>query len=170
LFDGIQQSAMAKTKFSVLIHTCNDALQLGRTLDSLRPSDDVVVVDHASTDDTVKVAREHGARIVNAVNGVDHGAYVQDARNDWILCLSPDEALGDDLEASLFEWRDEEHHDAAMGFNVAVREQNGHGWKITGPQMRLANRKQVNWTGDFPPENPAAPALQGHIVKVKAAS
>lgn len=166
LAGSIKQSAMAKTKFSVLIHACNHALQLGRALDSLRPSDDVVVIDHGSTDDTVKIARDHGARVVSGVTGVDHGAYVQDAHNDWVLCLSPDEALAEDLEASLFEWREAEHQNGQIGFNVAIREQNGHGWKVVGPQMRLANRKQVNWTGDFPPDNPSAPALQGHILRI----
>jgi len=32
--------------------------------------------------------------------------------------------------------------------------------------MRLANRKQINWTGDLPPANPKAPALAGHILRI----
>jgi glycosyltransferase involved in cell wall biosynthesis len=160
---------MPKTKISALIHTSNDALHLGRALDSLRPCDEVVVVDHGSTDDTVKVAREHGARIVQGVNGVDHGAYAQDASNDWLLCLSPLESLAEELEASLFEWREEEHANNVMGFNVGIREQNGEGWNFLQPEMRLANRKQINWTGDLPPANPNAPSLQGHILRIKSA-
>ena len=160
---------MSKTKISALIHTSNDALHLGRALDSLRPCDEVVVVDHGSTDDTVKVAREHGARIVQGVNGVDHGAYAQDASNDWLLCLSPLESLAEELEASLFEWREEEHANNVMGFNVGIREQNGEGWNFLQPEMRLANRKQINWTGDLPPSNPNAPSLQGHILRIKSA-
>lgn len=160
---------MSKTKISALIHTSNDALHLGRALDSLRPCDEVVVVDHGSTDDTVKVAREHGARVVQGVNGVDHGAYAQDASNDWLLCLSPLESLAEELEASLFEWREEEHASNVMGFNVSIREQNGEGWNFLQPEMRLANRKQINWTGDLPPLNPNAPSLQGHILRIKGA-
>jgi hypothetical protein len=53
-----------------------------------------------------------------------------------------------------------------MGFNVAIREQNGAGWKSMPPEMRLVNRKQINWTGDLPPENPQAPALAGHILRI----
>jgi len=74
--------------------------------------------------------------------------------------------LAEELEASLFEWSESEQDDKQMGFNVAIREQNGSGWKLLEPEMRLANRKQINWTGDLPPANPKAPALAGHILRI----
>jgi len=157
---------MAKTRITALIHVQDNERSLGRALDSLRPCDEVIVVDHGSKDETVKVAREHGAKVINGVPGVDRGAYAQDARNPWILCLLPQEALAEELEASLFEWSEAEHEDATLGFNVAIREQNGAGWKSLTPEMRLANRKQINWTGDLPPENPRAPVLPGHILRI----
>ena len=159
---------MAKTKISAMLHTCNVAPHLERCLDSLRPCDEVIVIDHGSTDDTVKIARQHGARVIQGVSGVDHGAYTQDVRNDWVLVLSPNECVGEDLEASLFEWREGEPAEGAMGFNVGIREQSGGGeWKFHEPEMRLANRKQINWTGDLPPSVPNAPVLQGHITRIK---
>ncbi len=157
---------MAKTKITALIHACDNERSLGRALDSLRPCDEVIVVDHSSRDETVKIAREHGARVISGVPGVDRGAYAQDARNLWILCLLPQEALDEELEASLCEWIEEEHAEAQMGFNVAIREQNGAGWKPLQPEMRLANRKQINWTGDLPPVNPNAPKLVGDILRI----
>jgi glycosyltransferase involved in cell wall biosynthesis len=157
---------MAKTKISALIHTSDSARTLGRALDSLRPCDEVIVVDHGSQDETLKVAQEHGARVINAVPGVNRGAYAQDARNLWILCLLPHEALAEELEASLFEWSEADHDANQMGFNMAIREQNGVGWKSLDAEMRLANRKQINWTGDLPPANPKLPALAGHILRI----
>jgi glycosyltransferase involved in cell wall biosynthesis len=157
---------MSKTKISALIHAHDNERSLGRALDSLRPCDEVIVVDHNSNDDTVKIAREHGARVIAGVPGVDRGAYSQDARNQWILCLLPQEALAEELEAALFEWSEDEHEEAQMGFNVAIREQNGAGWKSLPPEMRLANRQQINWTGDLPPSIPNAPALAGHILRI----
>ncbi len=157
---------MAKTKITALIHACDNERSLGRTLDSLRPCDEIIVVDHGSKDETAKVAREHGARVISGVLGVDRGAYAQDARNPWVLCLLPQEALGEELEVSLREWMEEEHADGQMGFNVTIREQNGAGWKSLTPEMRLANRKQINWTGDLPPVNPNAPKLTGDILRI----
>ena len=94
----------AKTKISALIHTCDSARSLGRALDSLRPCDEVIVVDHSSKDETVKVAKEHGAKVINAVPGVGRGAYAQDARNQWVLCLLPQEALEGHIDTSWMEW------------------------------------------------------------------
>ena len=157
---------MAKTRITALIHTLDNARSLGRALDSLRQCDECIVVDHGSKDDTVKVAKEHGARVINAVPGVNRGAYAQDARNPWILCLLPYEAVAEDLEASLLEWTGAEQDASQMGFNMAIREQNGAGWKTLEPELRLANRKQINWTGDLPPANPKVPALAGHILRI----
>jgi glycosyltransferase involved in cell wall biosynthesis len=157
---------MAKTRITALIHACGNELSLGRALDSLRPCDEVIVVDHGSQDETAKVAREHGAKVIPGVPGVDRGAYAQDARNLWVLCLLPNEALAEELEASLFEWSEAEHETGETGFSVAIREQNGAGWKLLPPEMRLANRKQINWTGDLPPTNPNALVLAGHILRI----
>jgi len=157
---------MAKTKISALIHASDNERSLGRVLDSLRPCDEVIVVDHGSRDETVKIAREHGAKVITGVPGVDRGAYAQDARNQWILCLLPQEALAEELEASLFEWIEAGHEGELMGFNMAIREQNGAGWKSLPSEMRLANRNEINWTGDLPPANPEAPALPGHILRI----
>src|SRR6476646_4316315 len=147
---------MAKTKISALIHTCDNARSLGRALDSLRPCDECIVVDHGS----------RGATVINAVPGVSNGAYAQNTRNPWILCLLPHEAIAEDLEASLLEWSEAEQDPNQMGFNMAIREQNGAGWKPVDAEMRLANRKQINWTGDLPPANPKLPALPGHILRI----
>src|ERR1700704_5326445 len=99
---------MAKTKISALIHTCDNARSLGRALDSLRQCDECIVVDHGSRGETVKVAKEDGAKVINAVPGVSNGAYAQNAGRPWILCLLPQEAVAEALEASLLEWSEVE--------------------------------------------------------------
>jgi glycosyltransferase involved in cell wall biosynthesis len=153
-------------KITALIHVLNDEPHLGRALDSLRPCDEVVVVNHGASDDTVKAARDHGARVVKGVQGVARGVYVQDARNDWILCLLPLEAVAEELEASLLEWKGADPTQGQIGYNMRIREQNGAGWRLLSPELRLVNRKQINWIGELPPEAPDAPLLEGHILRI----
>jgi glycosyltransferase involved in cell wall biosynthesis len=166
-------------KITALIHTHNDAERIGRALDSLRACDEVLVVDHASTDDTAKIARHHGATVKDDVPGVNPGVYAVDARHDWILCLLPTEAVGESLEASLFEWK-EQHKDpkdeskeakpdeqAASngGYAFAIREETAKGWRDRPPEVRLVNRKKINWPDHLPPNMPGAPQLAGEILR-----
>ncbi len=162
-------------RITALIHTHNDAERIGRTLESLRACDEALVVDHASTDETVKVARQHGATLKEAVPGVNFGVYAIDAHHDWILCLLPTESLSEALEASLFEWREQngkaedpaqdKQADGPSAFSSQVREESDEGWKELGPQTRLVNRNKVNWTGELPANDPAAIELPGHILR-----
>jgi len=150
-------------KITALIHTLNDGMRLGRTLDSLRSCDQVLVVDHGSSDNTRKVASEHGAVFKEGIPGVDRGTYAVDAGNDWVLCLRPTESLSEALEASLFEWKSKDH-DGALGFVIPLREESEAGWKTLAAEMRLVNKCKINWTGDLPPTT-SAEELNGYILK-----
>ncbi len=163
-------------KFTALVHTYNDALRIGRALDSLRAADEILVVDHASTDDTVKIARHHGATVKEGVPGVNPGVYVIDARHDWIFCLLPNESLSEGLEASLFEWKDrveepldhaEKDAQAACNptYSVTVREETDRGWRTLAAETRLLNRKQINWSEAVPPNNTQSVLLNGDLLR-----
>ncbi|MGA2001104.1 MAG: hypothetical protein ABSG52_14020 [Terriglobales bacterium] len=163
-------------KITALVHTHNDAERIGRALESLRACDEVLVVDHASADDTVKLARDHGAVIKEGVPGVSPGVYAMDADHDWILCMLPTEAVSEGLEASLFEWKErrEETSDqaekdkpesAACSVAFQVREETGTGWRELGTHTRLVNRKGIHWSGHFPPDDANAEILPGHLLR-----
>jgi glycosyltransferase involved in cell wall biosynthesis len=153
-------------KITALLHTHNDALRLGRTLDSLRPCDEVLVIDDSSEDDTSRVAREHGATLKTAIPGVTFGAYAADAKHDWILCLRPNETLSDDLEAALFDWKNENPAENVAGYRMAIREQKGNGgWQSCLPETRLVNRKLVNWISEMPPDERCEMKLSGDLLR-----
>jgi glycosyltransferase involved in cell wall biosynthesis len=151
-------------KITALLHTHNDGLRLGRALDSLRPCDEVLVVDDGSEDDTAKVVREHGAKLVSTIPGVTAGAYVMDASHDWVFCLRPNETLSDDLEAALFEWRDQDPEDGFACYAVPIREQNHNGWQRCPAEVRLVNRKLMNWLGEMPPGEKCDGTLDGDLL------
>jgi glycosyltransferase involved in cell wall biosynthesis len=154
-----------KTKISCLMHVANDARTLGRTLETLHPCDEVVVVDHGSTDGTVKIARQYGARVVPSVTGVDRGAYAVDCTYDWILCLLPTETLTEGFAASLFEWKTAPHPDD-VGYCVALREEDEDGWKEHAPEMRLVNRQKLNWQTEYP-SGSEGDVLPGELLRLK---
>lgn len=154
-------------KLTALIHAHNDALRIARAVESLRACDEVLVIDHLSNDKTAAIAHQHGAKTKDAVPGVNPGVYAIDAAHDWILCLLPGEAASESLEASLFEWKHEDPDEGATCFSVAVREETDAGWNELGPQVRLVNRKQINWPGELPPSNATCATLEGHILRFR---
>jgi glycosyltransferase involved in cell wall biosynthesis len=153
------------TRLSALIHSINDERTLGRTLEVLRACDDVLVVDHGSTDNTVRIARQYGARVIPGVAGVDRGAYAVDCLNDWVLCLLPTETINENLEAALFEWKQQKHIDD-VGMCCTVREEVDSGWKTHEPQMRLVNRQKLNWQDNFP-SGASADILPGEVLRLR---
>jgi hypothetical protein len=157
---------LAGTRITGLIHTLNHGRHLGRALDSLRVCDEVIVVDHGSTDDTASVAREHGARVLRASAEAHRGTYTQQARHDWVLCLLPEESLAETLEASLLEWRLAAREEGVTAFNAGLREQHGGGWRLLPAETRLVNRKQIRWSGVLPEPQFQAETLQGYILRI----
>jgi glycosyltransferase involved in cell wall biosynthesis len=158
-------------QISALLHSKNDAQRIGRALDSLRPCDEVIVIDHDSEDETAKIARDHGATVKKAVPGVEDGTYAMDARHDWVLCLLPCEALSEGLEASLLSWKhqfdgnngtEQPGNISALAF--AVRRETEKGWESASAQTRMVDRRVVNWTSALPPETNGAIVLPGDLL------
>lgn len=92
-------------KLSILILTYNEAVNLGGCLDSVSWSDDIVVLDSGSSDETVSIAKNHGARVLS--RPFDNYAaqrnfgLAHDFKHDWILMLDADERVPEDFLAEL---------------------------------------------------------------------
>jgi len=157
-------------KITALLHTHNNALQLSRALDSLRPCDEVLVIDAGSDDDTEKVARDHGANIKKAIPGVSPGAYAMDAVHEWILCLRPNESLSENLAAALSEWKERDVGDEALCYGVPIRQENLSGWQELPPEVRLVNRCRMNWVGEMPPDQVCSGVLDGELLSYEEQS
>ncbi|HET6179754.1 MAG TPA: hypothetical protein VFE61_22725 [Candidatus Sulfotelmatobacter sp.] len=152
---------------TALLHTENDALRLGRALETLYPCDDILIVDHGSRDGSVQLAREYGARVISAVSGASAKHYLPHALPSWILCLDPCESLTESLAASLFDWKslpaDAIH---ASAFSVFLREETAQGWiDIPTGQTRLVPQNWNQWSERLPIHDSSAPTLEGELLR-----
>jgi glycosyltransferase involved in cell wall biosynthesis len=86
-------------QLSVVIITCNEETQIGRTLRSVQPlvadgKGEIIVVDSGSTDRTVEIAKSYGAKVfVEEWKGfaAQKNSAIEKASAEWILSLDADE-------------------------------------------------------------------------------
>ncbi len=97
----------SKIPVSVIIITKNEASGIGECIDSFGNFAEVVVVDSNSTDETVQIAKEHGARVVRFVWNGSYPKKKQwsldnvDTRHEWVLLVDADERATKGLEADI---------------------------------------------------------------------
>jgi cellulose synthase/poly-beta-1,6-N-acetylglucosamine synthase-like glycosyltransferase len=151
-------------KISAIVHARDDAHRLGRTLETLRPCDEIIVIDHEPEKENAKVSRQYGAKVHKAIVGVEDGTYAVDTRHEWVLCLRPDETLSEALEATLFEWKNSDPGNVP-GYALGIREQKRGNWRQLTPEVRLVNRTKLNWKTELPPNNPGALKLEGDLLR-----
>ena len=83
--------------FSAVIVTCDEAHLLPRCLASVDFCDELIVVDLGSTDATLEVAREHGARILEQPRApypnLARQFGITQASHTWVVSIDPDEVF-----------------------------------------------------------------------------
>lgn len=143
-------------RLSAVIITFNEEKNIRRCLQSLTEvADEIVVVDSFSKDATESICKEFGVRfVVHHFEGhIQQKTYAMGlAANDWILSLDADEALSDQLKASILGIKNgPAHHGYRMN---RLTNYCGHwvrhcGW-YPDTKLRLVNRKHAEWKGVNP--------------------
>ncbi|MFW2331871.1 MAG: glycosyltransferase family 2 protein [Nitrospinota bacterium] len=91
-------------KLSAVVICLNEEEKIGDCLDSLSFADEIVVIDSGSSDQTVSIVENKGARLIyNRWRGyVDQKNFgVAKATGDWILILDADERISESLKSEI---------------------------------------------------------------------
>ena len=142
---------MSISLFSVVIISNNEEKRIAATLEAaLKVSDDVVVVDSYSTDQTVAIAHRMGVRVFQKEwkGYSDQKNYGnQQAKYDWILSVDADEVIGAELAESLKNISLSSGPDA---YQIPFKTNYCGKWMNYGvfrneKHVRLFNKKKIQW-------------------------
>lgn len=159
---------------SATIITHNEAANIARAIRSLDFADEILVVDSGSTDDTVQIAAELGARTVSHPwegYAAQKDFAVREAQHDWILSLDADEELSEEARAAIREWQ--QSTPAVGAYRFARRAQYLGRWILHSGwypdwKIRLFHRSKARWAGEYVHESVVAvgpvETMQGEIL------
>ena len=105
---------------SVVVITKNEEASIRRCLESVKWADEVIVLDSGSTDRTVEISRELGARVSVTADwpgfGPQKNRALGSATSDWVLSLDADEWVTPELRDEILNVIS--RPDGAMAFRV----------------------------------------------------
>ena len=137
---------------SVVIICKNEEEVIGETIRSLLPvSDDIICVDSGSTDRTIEIIKQSGARLIET-NWEGYGKTknkgVAAARHNWILTLDSDEQIDPVLQQSIlnepFDNEKVVYDLSYQTFYIGKRIKFGE-WGHKETHIRLFNRNHTHW-------------------------
>ena len=94
------------SSLAILILTCNEEDNIVSVVENAKKcTDEVVVIDSGSTDRTVELAKEHGAKVAFRAWTNDFSAQrnfaLEQTDADWVLYLDADERLNENVIAEV---------------------------------------------------------------------
>lgn len=135
---------------SVVVITLNEEKALPICLQSVAFADEILVVDSGSQDATVTVAQKYGARVIEQAwlgYGRQKQFAVEQASNDWVLCLDADEHLSAPLQSSIQDVLQQPVYNAYQmpRCNRFMGRWLRHGEGYPDLSLRLFNRQYARW-------------------------
>jgi glycosyltransferase involved in cell wall biosynthesis len=149
---------MARPPVSVTIIALNEEENLPQAIRSVSWAEEVIVIDSGSTDSTVKVAQELGAKVIfNSWPG--YGQQKNFAQNqtvhDWVLNIDADEVvspkLANEIQNALSQLKPATHPISPKGFyfprkTFYLGRWIRHGGWYPNHLVRLVDKKFAAWT------------------------
>jgi len=140
-------------KLSAVIITFNEERALPRCLQSVAFADEIVVVDSGSVDRTCEIAQQMGANVIQK-DWLGYGRQkqfaVEQATNNWVICLDADEWISDELRASIIATMQKPGYYAYQfpRCNRFLGRWLRHGEGYPDYNLRLYHRAYAHWSED----------------------
>ena len=137
-------------RLAVTVITLNEAQDLPDCLRSVSFADDVLVVDSGSTDRTVEIARQMGARVIeNPWPGyaAQRQFALDRAQGDWCLVLDADERVSPELQSEIAVAITRENTDGYyIPFETRMFDETlRHGGARGERNLRLMRKSKTRW-------------------------
>lgn len=159
-------------KISAIILNKNEEEAIRDSLESIRQlAEEIIIVDGGSTDKSLEIAREFGAKIVPQ-KGKDYASWRNqgrdEAQNDWLLYLDPDERitplLKEEIRIQFFQKKPKISAFAIPRRNFLLGRELKHGGWYPDYQVRLLEKKKLKkWVGELHER----PEFEGSLTHLK---
>ncbi|MEW5691729.1 MAG: glycosyltransferase family 2 protein [Candidatus Hydrogenedentota bacterium] len=143
-------------KISSVVITKDEESNIRECLESLRFTDEIIIIDAGSTDKTLEIAKEYTDKIYNNrfegwVRQKNFG--IEKAQHNWILSIDADERISLELKNEILRIK-ERLNDEIAGYEVPILPYYMGRWIrhsnwYPGYKVRLFNKKFCRWDGDF---------------------
>lgn len=153
---------------SAVLITLDCVGPLRATLESLAFCDEILVVDSGSTDGTLELLAEFGARVIVEPwrgFGPQKQFAIEQATHDWVLCIDSDEIVSPELRASI---EAELLKPARLFYEFPRRNRFlgrylKHGEGYPDLSLRLFDRRQARWSDDVVHEKVITLGIVGRL-------
>ena len=155
-----------RNKVTVLIPTFNVQGIIRRSLKSALWADEILVVDSFSTDRTVEIAKEMGAKVMQheyIYSAKQKNWAIPQAKNDWVLLLDSDEVITSKLKEEILQLLEGGDIDKYDGFAIGRRHYFLGKWLRWGGRYPLYNIRFFKKTSRYEDRD-----VHAHIILDKA--
>jgi glycosyltransferase involved in cell wall biosynthesis len=164
---------MKNIKLSVIIIAQNEEEMIGKAIESVKWADEVLVVDHGSSDNTAKIARKLSAKVVRLEKGEKadfsraRNFGLKHAHGEWVLYLDADERITSALREEIIQILEggiPESYFVIPRENVIFGKVLKHGGWYPDYVKRLYRKEWLKkWEGDLHEE----PVVEGEMGYLK---
>ena len=163
-------------KLSVYVMTFNEKDKIKDCLESVKWADEIVLMDSYSTDGTVDIARQYGAKIVQKEFvgfGKLRNIALENCSNEWVLSVDADERVTEELKTrsfkSLLRGPDADAYFVPRKSHFLKYWVKHCGWYPDYRQPQFFNKKKMHYTAQMVHETYELDGkigyLKGHVLQ-----